>query len=128
MNSEFREHSRKSRPFSDKREIGEATPASKHMRLTFQESTCKSGEHFQNSQGEGAAKKTNGPQSTNYDAKNCKVEEHSQDSLKQEWCELNEVVESDFLISPGDIYPNRKVELEDADIKEDTKVSFEGIV
>ena len=107
MNSEFREHSRKSRPFSDKREIGEVTPASKHMRLTFQESTCKSGEHFQNSRGDGAAKKSNGPQSTNYDPKNCKVEEHFQDSLKQEWCELNEVV--------------------DADIKEDTKVSFEAL-
>ena len=62
----------------------------------------------------------NDPQSTNYDARNCEVEEHSQVSLKQEWCELNEVVESDFLISPGDIYPNRKVELEDADIKEAT--------
>ena len=35
-------------------------------------------------------------------------EEHSQDSLKQEWCELNEVVESDFLISPGDIYQTEK--------------------
>ena len=74
--------------------------------------------------GKGAAKKTNGPQSTNYDAKNCEVEEHSQDSLKQEWCELNEVVESDFLISPGDIYPNRKVESEDADIREATRISF----
>ena len=31
----------------------------------------------------------------------------------------------DFLISPGDIYPNRKVELEDVDVKEATKVSFE---
>ena len=26
-----------------------------------------------------------------------------------EWSDINEVVESDFLISPGDIYPNRKV-------------------
>ena len=111
MNSEFREHSRKSRPFPDRREIGEATAAIKLTTLTFQESTHKSGEHFQNLRGKGAAKKANGPQSTNYDAKNCEVEEHSQDSLKQVWCELNEVVESDFLISPGDIYPNRKVEL-----------------
>ena len=47
--------------------------------------------------------------------------------MKQEWCELNEVVESDFLISPGDIYPNRKVELEDADIKEATRISFETL-
>ena len=46
MNSKFREHLRKSRPFSDKREIGEATPASKHMRLTFQESTRESGRTF----------------------------------------------------------------------------------
>ena len=34
-------------------------------------------------------------------------------------------MESDFLISPGDVYPNRKVELEDADIKDTTRVSFE---
>ena len=39
--------------------------------------------------------------------------------------ELSEVIESDFLISPGDVYPNRKVELEDADIKDSTGVSFE---
>ena len=127
MNSEFREHSQKSRPFPDRPEIGEATAAIKLTTLKFQESTRESGEHSQNSRGKGAAKKKNGPQSTNYDAKNCEVEEHSQDSLKQEWCELNEVVESDFLISPGDIYPNRKVELEDADIKEATRISFETL-
>ena len=97
------------------------------MTSTFQESTRESGEHFQNSWWQGAAEGTNGQHSTNYDPKNCEVEEHSQDSLKQEWCELNEVVESDFLISPGDIYPNRKVELEDADIKEATRVSFEAL-
>ena len=39
--------------------------------------------------------------------------------------EINEAVESDFLISPGDIYPNRKVMLEDADVSESTKVKFE---
>ena len=48
MNSEFREHSQKSGPFPDRQEIGEATPARKHMTLTFQESTRESGEHFQN--------------------------------------------------------------------------------
>ena len=127
MNSDFREHSRKLRPSPDRQETGEVTPARKHMTSTFQESTRKSGEHFQNLRWLGTTKKTNGPHSTNYDAKNCEVEEHSQDSLKPEWCELNEVVESDFLISPGDIYPNRKVELEDVDIKEDTKVSFEAL-
>ena len=109
MNSDFREHLRKSRPFPDRRETGEVTPARKNMTSTFRESTRKSGEHFQNSRWQGAVKETNGPQSTNHDVKKCEVEEHSQDSSKQEWCELNEVAESDFLISPGDIYPNRKL-------------------
>ena len=65
--------------------------------------------------------------STNNDAKNYEVEEDSQNSSKKQWCELSEVVDLDFLISPGDIYPNRKVELEDADIKEATRVSFEAL-
>ena len=34
-------------------------------------------------------------------------------------------MDSDFLISPGDIYPNRKVELEDAVIKQSMKDNFE---
>ena len=97
------------------------------MTSTLQESTRKSGEHFQNSRWQGVAKDMNGPQGTSYDTNNCEVEEHSQDSLKQQWCELSEVVDSDFLISPGDIYPNRKVELEDADIKEATRISFEAL-
>ena len=33
--------------------------------------------------------------------------------------------ESDFLISPGDVYPNRQVKLEDAEISEETKKKFE---
>ena len=33
--------------------------------------------------------------------------------------------ETDFLISPGDVYPNRKVKLEDADISEGTRKKFE---
>ena len=127
MNSEFREHSRKSRPFHDRQERGEEPPARKHMTSKFQESTHESREHSQNSRWQGAAKEKSGQLNTGYDAKTCEVEEHSQDSLKQEWCELNEVVESDFLISPGDIYPNRKVELEDADIKEATRISFEAL-
>ena len=55
MNSEFREHSRKSRPFLDRRERGEVTPARKHMTSTFQESTRESREHSQNSRWQGAA-------------------------------------------------------------------------
>ena len=121
MISDFREHSRNMHAFPDGRKPGEMTTVGKNITSMFQESTRESREHSQNSRWQGAAK------STNYDAKSCEVEEHSQDSLKQEWCELNEVVESDFLISPGDIYPNRKVELEDADIKEATRISFEAL-
>ena len=126
-NSDFRKHSRKSRPLPDNKETGELKAARKHTTSTFQESTHEFGEHFQNSRRQGAGKETNCPQETNNDAKKCEFEEHSQDSSKQQWCELSEVVESDFLISPGDVYPNRKVELEDADIKEATRVSFEAL-
>ena len=55
----------------------------------------------------------------------CKAVENSWESLDQQWCDISEVIESDFLISPGDIYPNRKVQLEDADIKNSTRTSFE---
>ena len=127
MNNDFREHSRKSRPLTDEQETGEVKTARQHTTVTFQELTRKSGEHFQNSRLRGAEKEMNCPQSTNNDAKNCKVEEDSQNSLKKQWCELAEVVDSDFLISPGDIYPNRKVELEDADIKKAMRVSFEAL-
>ena len=127
MNSDFREHSRKSRPLTDERETGEVKTARKHTTVTFQELTRESGEHFQNSRWRGAEKEMNCPQSTNNDAKNCEVEEDSQNSSKKQWCELSEVVDLDFLISPGDIYPNRKVELEDADIKEATRVSLEAL-
>ena len=54
-----------------------------------------------------------------------KVTEYLRNSLDQQWCDISEIVDLDFLISPGDIYPNRKVELEDTDIKESTKESFE---
>ena len=127
MNSDFQEHSRKSRPLTDERETGEVKTARKHTTVTFQELPRESGEHFQNSRWRGAEKETNCPKSTNNDAKNCEVEEDSQNSLKKQWCELSEVVDLDFLISPGDIYRNRKVELEDADIKEATRVSFEAL-
>ena len=36
-----------------------------------------------------------------------------------------EVFDADFLISPGNIYPNRKVKLEDADIAIETQKKFE---
>ena len=50
-----------------------------------------------------------------------------QSSLNEQWCDISEVVESDFLISPGDIYPNRTVQLEDADIKDSMKLAFETL-
>ena len=77
MNSEFREHSRKSRPFQDRRERGEESPARKHMTSMFQESTRESREHSQNLRWQGAAKENSGQLNTGYDAKSCEVEEHS---------------------------------------------------
>ena len=41
------------------------------------------------------------------------------------WDMIHEVIESDFLISPGDIYPSRKVELQDAEVSEETLHKFE---
>ena len=127
MNSDFREHLRKLRLFPDRRETGEVRAARKDITLTFQEATHRSGERSQNSHWESAERRTNCPQSTNDCIKKCEFEEHFQDSQNQQWCELSEVVESDFLISPGNVYPNRKVELEDADIKDSTRVSFEAL-
>ena len=43
------------------------------------------------------------------------------------WADIQEVVESDFLISPGDIYPNRKTNLDDAEISEETRQKFDNI-
>ena len=48
MNSDFQEHSRKSRPLTDEQETGEVKTARKHTTVTFQELTHESGEHFQN--------------------------------------------------------------------------------
>ena len=41
--------------------------------------------------------------------------------------EEQEDFQTDFLISPGDVYPNRKVKLEDADITDETRNTFENI-
>ena len=101
--------------------------ARKDTTSTFQKSKGESGEHSQNSQQKSAKIGTDCPQNANDSFRKCEFGENSQNSLNQQWCELSEVIESDFLISPGDVYPNRKVELEDADIKDSTRVSFEEL-
>ena len=57
------------------------------------------------------------------------VNRHPDESNESEfinsWEEIQEVIESDFLISPGDIYPSRKVKLQDADVSEETLQKFE---
>ena len=59
-----------------------------------------------------------------------KKEENSCESLQKkeeiedQWENIQKVVESDFLTSSADIYPNRRVELEDAEISEETKGHF----
>ena len=55
-----------------------------------------------------------------------RLRDESRKSKQHEsWEEIQEVIESDFLISPGDIYPSRKVELQDADVSEETLHKFE---
>ena len=94
--------------------------------LTFQQSTHESSEDSQESLPQGTAREFHTSQHTrDCSTERCKSVEHSQESLDQQWCDISEVIESHFLISPGDIYPNRKVELEDADIKNSTKAAFE---
>ena len=70
---------------------------------------------------------TDRQQNANDSCRKCEFGENSQNSLNQQWCELSELIESDFLISPGDVYPNRKVELEDTDIKDSTRVCLEEL-
>ena len=123
--SDFREPSWKSRPFPEIREIEEVRTPGKDTTSTFQESKHESGEHSQNSRWQSTKMGTNRPQNANDSFRKCEFGENSQNSLNQQWCELSEVIESDFLISPGDVYPNRKVELEDANIKDSTRESFE---
>ena len=53
----------------------------------------------------------------------CLKENEKLTQFDTEWNDINEVIESDFLISPGDIY----LELQDATIKDGTKRSFEDI-
>ena len=55
-----------------------------------------------------------------------RLRDESKESKQSEaWDEIHEVIESDFLISPGDIYPSRKVELQDAEISTETMGKFE---
>ena len=53
------------------------------------------------------------------------LDESSESEQLGSWDEIQEVIESDFLISPGDIYPSRKVELQDANVSEETLHRFE---
>ena len=99
--------------------------ARKHITSMFQESKRKSAEHSQNSRWHSTEMGTDRPQNAKDCVRKSEFGEHSQNSLNQQWCELSEVVESGFLISPGDVYPNRKVELEDADLKDSARMSFE---
>ena len=59
------------------------------------------------------------------------VDRYSDESKESEfinsWEEIQEVIESDFLISPGDIYPSRKVKLQDADVSQETLQQFESL-
>ena len=102
--------------------------AGKGTTWTFQESTCESSKHSQESPPEGTTEEIDVlPHARSRPMGDSKSVDSSQSSLNEQWCNISEVVESDFLISPGDIYPNRKIQLEDADIKDSTKLAFEAL-
>ena len=104
----------------------EIAQVGKHMLPTFQSLTRKSRKDLGKSLPEGSATRFNISQhNRDCSMERCKPVEHSQESMDQQWCDISEDNEYDFLISPGDIYPNRKVQLEDADIKLTTKAVFE---
>ena len=70
-------------------------------------------------------------ESTSRRPKSEEVDRHSDESNESElinsWEEIQEVIESDFLISPGDIYPSRKVKLQDAEVSDETLQKFEAL-
>ena len=74
-----------------------------------------------------------GEVSENYVANRRENEENSRESLRKKkgaedkWTNIQEIVESDFLTSPADIYLNRRVELEDVEISGKTKEQFAQI-
>ena len=51
---------------------------------------------------------------------------HNKSQESEQWANSKdgEDFQTDFLISPGDIYPNRKVELQDAEINDETRKRF----
>ena len=51
--------------------------------------------------------------------------EKSQDNDHYDRSNSEKGFKTDFLISPGDVYPNRKVKLEDAEISKETRRQFE---
>ena len=124
--SECSESSQKSRTDQENTEVLTCEAVERHRTLMFQESTRESREDSQNSHSESTASDFYPSQHTRgRSTEERKSVEHSWKSLDQQWCDISEVIESDFLISPGDIYPNRKVELEDADIKKLTQTAFD---
>ena len=50
-----------------------------------------------------------------------------QETEQQDDFKGKEGFDTDFLIFPGDVYPNRKVKLEDAEITEETRRQFEDM-
>ena len=124
--SECSESSRKLRRNSEESKLLTQEEKESHEKSTEHRQIREYTEHSQDLCQENATNKWHISQSDNTcSTSESEVTEHSRNSLGQQWCDISEVVDSDFLISPGDIYPNRKVELEDADIKQSTKDNFE---
>ena len=126
--SECGEYSWKSWVGPSPTETRTRSAARKGTAETLQESTRESSEHSRDLLSKSITEKMKVlPHTGNRSAGNSETVDSSQSSPKEQWCDISEVVESDFLISLGDIYPNRKVQLEDVDIKDSTKLAFEQL-
>ena len=77
----------------------------KYTALMFQESTCEFKEDSQKLWPQNTMMETDPSQYTSEcPMRKREFREHSRKLTDQQWCEISEVIESDFLISPGDIY------------------------
>ena len=85
---------------------------------------CKTDVEEEELTGQIAEVLTEGTANQHEKKENSRVSLQKKEEIEDQWENIQEVVESDFLTSPADIYPNRRVELEDAEISEETKGHF----
>ena len=86
--------------------------------------SCKTDTENEEVTGSGSYVKMEGMLNQHENEENSRESRRKEKETNDQWENIQEIVESDFLTSPADIYPNRKVELENAEIYEKTRESF----